>query len=82
MVSVVPAGLTRLFQHPTLDWNLFSTNQHALTDREVGTGCHAAADVCMCLPGMACPAAVAIQQLTCAWVDRAWPVLQLLPRSS
>lgn len=41
MVSVVPAGLTRLFQHPTLDWNLFSTNQHALTDREVGTGGHA-----------------------------------------
>lgn len=41
MVSVVPAGLTRLFQHPTLDWNLFSTNQHALTDREVGTGGYA-----------------------------------------
>lgn len=38
LVSVVPAGLTRLFQHPTLDWNLFSTNQQALTDREVGVG--------------------------------------------
>lgn len=35
LVSVVPAGLTRLFQHPTLDWNLFSTRQQPLTDREV-----------------------------------------------
>jgi len=35
MVSVVPAGLTRLFQHPVLDWNLFSTKQQPLTDREV-----------------------------------------------
>lgn len=37
LVSVVPAGLTRLFQHPTLDWNLFSTRQQPLTDREVRT---------------------------------------------
>lgn len=37
MVSVVPAGLTRLFQHPVLDWNLFSTKQQPLTDREVRT---------------------------------------------
>ncbi|WIA36647.1 hypothetical protein OEZ86_007931 [Tetradesmus obliquus] len=35
MTSVVPAGLTRLFQHPTLDWNLFSSKQKQLTDREV-----------------------------------------------
>lgn len=35
LVSVVPAGLTRLFQHPTLDWNLFSARQQPLTDREV-----------------------------------------------
>jgi hypothetical protein len=35
MTSVVPAGLTRLFQHPTLDWNLFSTKQQQLTEREV-----------------------------------------------
>jgi len=32
----VPAGLTRLFQAPeTLDWNLFSTRQNQLKDREV-----------------------------------------------
>eukprot|EP00883_Tetradesmus_obliquus_P015154 jgi/Sobl393_1/8272/SZX76909.1 len=35
MTSVVPAGLTRLFQHPTLDWNLFSTKQQELANREV-----------------------------------------------
>lgn len=33
--TVVPAALTRLFQHPTLDWNLFSQKQQQLTDREV-----------------------------------------------
>lgn len=37
MTSVVPAGLTRLFQHPTLDWNLFSSKQKQLTDREVSS---------------------------------------------
>jgi hypothetical protein len=37
MTSVVPAGLTRLFQHPTLDWNLFSTKQQQLTNREVSS---------------------------------------------
>ncbi|KAF8065553.1 alkJ [Scenedesmus sp. PABB004] len=35
LTSVVPAGLTRLFQHPTLDWNLFSARQQQLSDREV-----------------------------------------------
>eukprot|EP00775_Hariotina_reticulata_P009838 gene9838-9997_t len=35
ITTVVPAGLTRLFQHPTLDWNLFSTKQQQLTEREV-----------------------------------------------
>jgi hypothetical protein len=38
MTTVVPAGLTRLFQHPTLDWNLFSTKQQQLTHREVCAG--------------------------------------------
>eukprot|EP00878_Enallax_costatus_P001969 GHUV01002133.1.p1 GENE.GHUV01002133.1~~GHUV01002133.1.p1 ORF type:complete len:615 (+),score=207.39 GHUV01002133.1:83-1927(+) len=33
--TVVPAALTRLFQHPTLDWNLFSQKQQQLSDREV-----------------------------------------------
>jgi len=31
----VPAALTRLFQHPVLDWNLFSTKQMPLKDRKV-----------------------------------------------
>jgi hypothetical protein len=33
----VPAALTRLFRHPTLDWGLMSAGQKALNDsRQVG----------------------------------------------
>lgn len=35
--TVVPAALTRLFQHPKLDWNLFSQKEQKLSDREVST---------------------------------------------
>ncbi|KAI8470464.1 MAG: GMC oxidoreductase-domain-containing protein [Monoraphidium minutum] len=35
METRVPAGLTRLFRHPSLDWNLFSSLQPALEHREV-----------------------------------------------
>jgi hypothetical protein len=31
----VPAALTRLFRHPTLDWGLFSKSQKELKQREV-----------------------------------------------
>lgn len=31
----VPAGLTRLFKNPTLDWNLDTTKQPAMSDREM-----------------------------------------------
>uniref|UniRef100_A0A7S0S699 Glucose-methanol-choline oxidoreductase N-terminal domain-containing protein n=1 Tax=Chlamydomonas leiostraca TaxID=1034604 RepID=A0A7S0S699_9CHLO len=31
----IPAGLTKLFRHPTLDWGLFSVNQKPLDKREV-----------------------------------------------
>jgi hypothetical protein len=32
----VPAGLTRLFRHPTLDWGLMSMTQRKVNSREVG----------------------------------------------
>lgn len=31
----VPAGLTRLFKHPVLDWGLHSVNQKQLAARDV-----------------------------------------------
>lgn len=31
----VPAGLTRLFKNPTLDWNLDTTKQPSMSDREM-----------------------------------------------
>lgn len=31
----MPAALTRLFSHPTLDWGLYSNNQVPLGNREV-----------------------------------------------
>lgn len=31
----MPAALARLFNHPTLDWNLYSTLQQPLKDRKV-----------------------------------------------
>jgi hypothetical protein len=34
--TTVPAALSKLFKHPTLDWNLFSTLQKRL-DKEVRT---------------------------------------------
>jgi hypothetical protein len=33
--TIVPAGLMRLFQHPKLDWNLFSTKQQHMNEKEV-----------------------------------------------
>lgn len=34
-LAQVPAGLTRLFKNPTLDWNLDTTKQPAMSDREM-----------------------------------------------
>lgn len=34
----VPAGITRLFKHPVMDWALNSLTQKQLTDKEVRRG--------------------------------------------
>eukprot|EP00892_Ulva_mutabilis_P011334 jgi/Ulvmu1/8573/UM045_0015.1 len=35
MIVKVPVGLTRLFKNPTLDWNLETTKQPSMSDREM-----------------------------------------------